>query len=303
MPERSEERVHDGTAGHKYVGMSSLFEAVDELSSIPGLENECANLRRTTFFRGGKDSGTATGGDWNTLHGLVGELKNIAQRIRLVLGAMVEDSSPNTIAVRLPPTKGLGELKEVIGDLQLALERPVQLVLKEHIRLEGVDRGSIWLMLIGSTVAVVKFTFGILLASNHYMRKQAELDRYLEGTKAISSLNDYVRTVEDANAKMMSGLSEALTKQLLEGREVDGEAVNTTLNAIKTLAELRKQGLEMQLAANAPKEVKDVYEQFFLRDLGVGELMPKLPPQLTAGAGAPEQAPLEAGEADVDKSD
>lgn len=293
MPKQQPERMHDNQQGVRYEGMSDLIARVDAVSRVPGLETECANLRRTTFFRSPSDTGIATQQDWNSLHQLLLELKNIATRVREVLKASVATTDPHTIAIKLPPSQSLEDLRRVIGDLQLAFERPVQLVLREHLRLEGLDRGSMWLMLAGSTVAVVKFTFGILLAANHYMRKQAELDRYLEGTKAVSGLNEYAAAIEQANAKMMTALSESLTKQLVEGKEVDGEAVNTTLNAIRTLAELRKQGLEMQLSANAPKEVKDVFEQFVLRDMGAGELIPKLPPQLTAGGS--ENSPSEDG--------
>lgn len=284
MPPTQPEGLHNGQQGYRYEGMSALVDAVDQLARVPGLEGECANLRQTTFFRSPSDSGVATTHDWNTLRQLVGELKNIATRVRHVLQASVETTDPNTIAIKLPPAQNLEELGRVIGELQMALGRPVQLVLHDHLRLEGMDRGSMWLMLVASAVGVVKFTFGLLLAANHYMRKQAELDRYLEGTKAITGLNEYVGGIEQNNAKLMTALGDSLTKQLLEGKPVDGEAVNTTLNAIKTLAELRKQGLEMQLSANAPKEVKDVFEQFVLRDMSVGELMPKLPLQLTAGS-------------------
>ncbi|MCL2725919.1 MAG: hypothetical protein FWD69_15950 [Polyangiaceae bacterium] len=151
-----------------------------------------------------------------------------------------------------------------------------------HFKVEGVDRGSMWLVLVGSTVMVVKFTFEILYAAHDYMRKQAELDRYVQDTRAIGTRNEHMTAIETTNAKMMEGLGDALTKQLLGGRAVEPEAVATTLIAIKTLAELRKQGLDMQLAANAPKELKEEYRDFVLSDMD--KLMSKELPQLTEGA-------------------
>lgn len=284
MPSQREERIHGNTQGHRYTGMSKLVEAVNELSTVPGLQAECGNVQATTFFQTGTDGGVATQQDWNGLQELVNQLKNIATRVRDVLASMVAETSPNSIAVKLPNVTDLGEMRRVIGDLQVALERPVQMVLKEQITVEGVDRGSMWLVLVGSATMVVKFTFGMLYAANHYMRRQAELDRYVQHTQAIGALNEYVVTIQNANGKMMESVGDALTKQLLEGRAVDPEAVATTLNAIKTLAELRKQGLEMQLAANAPKELKEAYREFILPEMNVGELMPKIPRQLTAGA-------------------
>jgi|GEM_PF-5891090 len=139
-----------------------------------------------------------------------------------------------------------------------------------------------WLVLVGSTVMVVKFTFEILYAAHDYMRKQAELDRYVQDTRAIGTRNEHMTAIETTNAKMMEGLGDALTKQLLGGRAVEPEAVATTLIAIKTLAELRKQGLDMQLAANAPKELKEEYRDFVLSDMD--KLMSKELPQLTEGA-------------------
>ncbi len=168
----------------------------------------------------------------------------------------------NTVSVRLPDPKNLGE---VVRDLSSIDKAVSQIVVHKDIDgtvvVQDWESGSFWLDLFLGTHAALSLVAGAAWSASKIYKKIQEGKILRENVRTLKLKNDTLEEIKEAQKKEGERLLDAQARDLQKrvfGDDKDNDYLQRLKFAIKTLSELMDRGAEIRPALNAPPEIKEL---------------------------------------------
>jgi len=244
----------------------TLRDALERLAMVPALRADATAALQMPIATGTAPFPTSTAVFEQKLE----RLRQKAELLYEAIAGTLQDENANSIAVRIPSPNDLGQLKDIIHELQQVFEHPVQAALGAgagEVRLQGFDVGSEWFYIAyAAGAAPLMFIGHILKVANWWRdqtleaeRKRIQLDVDEIAVEALrthaqvekqlleSALTRHVRSVmsEDGNAP--------------SGRSSDQEIQRRITNGVQVWAGLLGRGAVAVPALNAASEVREAF--------------------------------------------
>lgn len=195
-----------------------------------------------------------------TASALVSRLRALSTSLTQAM-EIIDGVAPPTggaqVLVKLPPEESLLATAAVLKDLDTAFNLLLARLNEPPLKVEGVDTGSVWMVLSAGTAAALNVVartveaLGKLVDAIAHYRKQMAFIRSLDADTEIR------KQQEALNQRMQEQLVESLARQLAASptgeppRAPDQELVRTYVLSLQTLQELSNRGAEIRLIAAA----------------------------------------------------
>ena len=266
------------SAGIKNIShVNEIIPAIDSLSKIKCLKPVLRKITSNKIYSISMETFTADGNVAMNFFNAINELK---QQCKLIVDLSNETIPPmeeNTICLKLPAevsfdmllrvTKTFSKLCDLINSNQN---------IDGHIRLSGVESGSIWIYAVASKAAAALFDN---IAGNIY----SIAHKYIEFKKNVKMM-EQLEIATDVKMKEKEVLDKLCDKFI---EELDGkndlkmpmDERKQWINNIKEMTEIIEYGVEIRPSLTAPKEKQSEFDSTILTLAdGAKELKALAPP-------------------------
>lgn len=165
--------------------------------------------------------------------------------------------SAGTLLVKLPAVDSLDDTAKVLQAISRAFDQPLGRLNEAPLKVEGVDTGSMWLVLSTATASALDIARRLVEGLAKLVDSIRHYRTHMKFLESIKSEPEIRKQQEELNQKAQSLLIDSLARSLAEDptgsqpRPVDPELVNTYVNSLKELQDLSNRGAEIRLLAAA----------------------------------------------------
>lgn len=283
----------DGNQANTLQGVpaANLRRVLQKIRAIPALAKVAGSLLALHSVKTAADGGfPAAPTGTNEINGLQAQLNVLLGQVRLLIAGLeplAPDEPDHLLAVTVPPdVTDLTSFERFIADVQEAIEQPGLLIVGEKPSLDGVDRGSM-VLLLAVPLAVFGLTRVLIAACERALR---EKERGLATQKHLESLGLLNDELVQSMVATQRGYRASLAQEIDDGYLGHHPAGHNAhevqarlLKSMELLIGLVERGTKLQLqAADESKEAPGIEEKILER---LPEFATKL---LTAKATLPD---------------
>lgn len=203
---KTERDIYDGDMRYFITNMIDIKNTLQPIRNLSVFAKEMAELDKFGVF-------TSTFNRVIFNEDSIGEFVNLISNIKYAVEKVAEyiiqnrpPVKPNSIEIKLPPLKNFSELSKIANEFKLAIEQPINMLEDNNntVEITSVDNGSIWFTIaLGSTVAI-SLIGRICMVALNVKQKKSVAEGYEEYSKSLGIHNDTLKTIADAQAKLVN---------------------------------------------------------------------------------------------------
>ncbi len=242
---------------HNAEGLKLAVEDIKELGLFPNEVNQLSTSALYSANGANIKIATQLGGQVNVF---AQALKDQVVGLQAVLEMIIEEESPNSINVKLPPVNDFKDLAVYSNTLHTALTQVLFLPgVNGNLHIESVENGSIWLNVLLEGEHALK-AIGELVFSAAIIYKEIMRGRKIsEEIKALKHVKkDTIEDIDNVQKESLKGVTQSeadsIGSRLLT--DADPDSISRIKESLKLLAELLSEGAEIRPALNASNETK-----------------------------------------------
>jgi hypothetical protein len=248
--------------------LAKVRKLAAELNQIPGFEPLIRRLPAVIF--GTHQNNIAIPAvEAHSYNQVLNEILSVARGLKTVLTALLQQPDPNSIFIKLPEPRDLGDAVKSLASVQQAI---AQVVLHEKVNgtvtLKTWEPGSFWItLLLGGPVAVGMI--GAIAWAAAVVHKKIQEGRLIAAhVESLKIKNESLQDIQEKQKEQTDLLIEGEAQQILRIQlgiatpEQEREYLNRVKHSIKTFADLIDQGAQINPALEAPEDVKNLFPDF-----------------------------------------
>ncbi len=258
-----EEHGASGTTLKNLIAFKSLILTLEPLDLF---DREIGLLQQSVLYHSAQDEIHLPRITAKDVMLIANYLVSASEALGRTLERMIGVASENTISVKMPDPKDFNIMVRNLGVLQKAIEQVVvNDDIKGQVKISRWEEGSFWLELLLATPAAVLLIGSIAWSAAVVFKKIKEGEMFEQHARSLAlkgdSLEDLLTKQKEMTALLVEHEATALRSKHFASCN-DPEISERLKHAIKTFAELIREGAQIHPALNAPENVQNLFPNF-----------------------------------------